>query len=306
MTRSPEGLAISVQTRLVRHARTVGVDPNLVLTRFAVERFLYRLSRSPHAERFVLKGALLLLAWLGETTRPTRDADLLGFGDLSDEALVELFREICEVDVEPDAMTYLPETVAIAPIRPQHAYGGRRVTIQARLGSARLRVQVDIGIGDVVTPAAEWLEYPSLLDFPAPRLRAYPPETVIAEKLHAMVLLGSKNSRMRDFFDIDALAAAESFEAQRLADALRATFERRRTSIPDSVPLALTDEFSAAPDKQAQWQAFRSKNRLDDSSETLVQVAARVAAFLLPVIEVARARTKWSAIWPAGGPWEAA
>jgi hypothetical protein len=306
MTRSSEGLVVSVQTRLVRHAKTLDVDPNLVLTRFAVERFLYRLSRSPHAERFVLKGALLLLAWLGETTRPTRDADLLGFGDLSDGALIELFREICNVEVAPDAMTYQSESVAIAPIRPEDAYGGRRVTVQARLGSARLRVQVDVGIGDVVTPAPEWLEYPSLLDFPAPRLRAYPPETVIAEKLHAMVVLGSKNSRMRDFFDIDALAAAESFEGQRLADAISATFECRRTSIPGSIPLALTAEFAAAPQKQAQWQAFRSKNRLNASSETLLEVVARVAAFLQPVIEIAQARTKWSAIWPAGGPWQAA
>jgi len=306
MTRSSEGLAISVQTRLVRHAKNLGVDPNLVLTRFAIERLLYRLSRSRHANRFVLKGALLLLAWLGETTRPTRDADLLGFGDLSDEALIELFRDICSVEVEPDAMTYLPETIAIALIRPEDTYGGRRVTVKARLGLARLRVQVDVGIGDVVTPAPEWLEYPSLLDFPAPRLRAYPPQTVIAEKLHAMVVLGSKNSRMRDFFDVDALAAAKSFEGQRLSDALSATFERRKTSIPDSTPPALTAEFAAAPESQAQWQAFRSKNRLDESSETLSDVAARVAEFLLPVIEAARTRTKWSAIWPAGGPWQVA
>ncbi|MGH7575039.1 MAG: nucleotidyl transferase AbiEii/AbiGii toxin family protein [Longimicrobiales bacterium] len=304
MTPSADGLAVSVQTRLVRHAKTLGVDPNLVLTRFAVERFLYRLSRSPHTERFVLKGALLLLAWLGETTRPTRDADLLGFGDLSDQALLEMFREICQVRVERDAMTYLPETVAIAPIRPEDAYGGRRVTVQARLGSARLRVQVDVGIGDVVTPAPEWLEYPALLDFPAPRLRSYPPETVIAEKLHAMVVLGSKNSRMRDFFDIDALAAAESFEGRRLADALSATFGRRRTALPDQIPLALTAEFAAAPEKEAQWQAFRSKNRLDESPETLTELATRVAAFLQPVIEAARTGRRRTAIWPVGGPWQ--
>jgi Nucleotidyl transferase AbiEii toxin, Type IV TA system len=216
-----------------------------------------------------------------------------------------MFREICKVEVAPDAMTYLPETVALAPIRPEAAYGGRRVTLQARLGSARLRVQVDVGIGDVVTPPPEWLEYPSLLDFPAPRLRSYPPETVIAEKLHAMVVLGSKNSRMRDFFDIDALAAAESFEGQRLADALSATFERRTTSLPDTVPLALTAEFAAAPEKEAQWQAFRSKNRLDDSPKTLMELATRVAAFLQPAIEAARTGTRWNAIWPAGGPWQA-
>jgi predicted nucleotidyltransferase component of viral defense system len=306
MTPSSKGLAVSVQTRLVRHARNLGVDPNLVLTRFAIERFLYRLSRSPHAERFVLKGALLILAWLGETTRPTRDADLLGFGDLSDDSLTRVFREICVVDVEPDAMQYLAESVAIVPIRPEDSYGGRRVTVQARLGSAQLRVQVDVGIGDVVTPAPEWLEYPSLLDFPAARIRSYPRETVVAEKLHAMVVLGAKNSRMRDFFDVDALAEAEPFEGHRLTDAVRATFERRKTLIPDAIPLALIPEFAAAPEKQAQWQAFRSKNRLVGSSETLLEVAGRLATFLQPVIEAARTHSKWSAIWPPGGPWQAA
>ena len=158
MTRAREGIARSVQVRLARHAKEIGVDPNLVLTRYAVERYLYRLSRSAHADRFVLKGALLLLAWLGETLRPTRDADLLGFGELSDDALVKIFREVCTVEVEPDAATFLPDSVRVAPIREEDAYGGRRVTLQARVGAARLTVQVDIGIGDAVTPAPQWLE----------------------------------------------------------------------------------------------------------------------------------------------------
>ena len=153
MTSARDGLARSVQVRLARHAKAVGADPNLVLTRYAVERFLYRLSRSSHADQFVLKGGLLLLVWLGETIRPTRDADLLGFGELSDEALLPMFREVCDVEVEPDAMRYLPDSVRLEPIRPEDAYGGRRVTVQAEIGAARVRLQIDIGIGDVVTPA---------------------------------------------------------------------------------------------------------------------------------------------------------
>ncbi len=155
-----------MQVRLAQHAKTIGVDPNLALTRYAVERFLYRLSRSPHAERFVLKGALLLLVWLGETLRPTRDADLLGFGELSDDALRQIVRDICSIPVEPDAMTFLADTVDVQPIREEDAYGGRRVILEARLGPARLRIQVDVGIGDAVTPGPQWLEYPSLLDLP--------------------------------------------------------------------------------------------------------------------------------------------
>lgn len=305
MTAASSALAQSIQARLVRHAKMLGVDPNLILTRYAMERFLYRLSCSPDAERFVLKGALLLLVWLGETIRPTRDADLLGFGDLSDEALARTFREVCAVGVESDAMTYLPDSIRIAAIRPEDAYGGKRVTLDSRLGPARLRVQVDVGIGDVVIPEPVWLDYPSLLDLPLARLRAYRPETAIAEKFHAMVTLGSKNSRMRDFFDVDALAAHQSFSGQVLVDALRATFERRRTEVPSGLPLALTPAFSASSEKQAQWAGFVKKNRLSSAPADLGQVVERLARFLAPVVNAAERGAAMDLVWPAGGPWEA-
>ena len=158
--------------------------------------------------------------WLGETLRPTRDADLLGFGEMSDDALREIFREVCGVEVEPDAMAFLPDTVEVQAIREEDAYGGRRVALQARLGPARLRIQVDIGIGNAVTPSPQWLEYPSLLDLPRPRLRAYPRETVVAEKLHAMVLLGMRNSRMKDYFDVRALLREGELDENQLARAI--------------------------------------------------------------------------------------
>lgn len=260
------GLAQSVQVRLARHAREIGVDPNLVLTRYGTERFLYRLSRSPYTEQFVLKGALLLLVWLGETLRPTRDADLLGFGELSDDALKEIFGEVCTVEVERDAVTFLPDTVEVHAIRDQEAYGGRRVTLQARLGPARIRVQVDIGIGDAVVPGPQWLEYPSLLDLPRPRLRAYPREVVVAEKLHAMVLLGMRNSRMKDYFDVHALLREGGMNARHLASAIAATFERRRTDVPEGVPVGLSDAFSDDAGHQIRWRAFLDRNRLQRPS----------------------------------------
>jgi len=188
VTDAPKGLPVSVQVRLVQHAKATGIDPNVVLARYAAERFLYRLSRSRYADRFVLKGALMMLVWLGETIRPTRDADLLGFGEVSQESLARIFTDVCNLNVEADGLQYLPSSIRIAPIRPEDAYGGFRATIRALLGSARLHVQVDVGIGDAVVPEPEWLEYPSLLDFPMPRLKVYRPETAIAEKLHAMVM----------------------------------------------------------------------------------------------------------------------
>lgn len=281
----------------------MGVDPNLVLTRFATERLLYRLSRSRHAERFVLKGALLLLMWLGETIRPTRDADLLGFGDLSDETLAATFAEVCAVNVEPDGMTFDAATIRVAPIRPEDVYGGRRVALLARLGSARIRVQVDVGIGDAAVPAPEWCDYPSLLDLPRPRLRAYRPETVIAEKAHAMVLLGTKNSRMRDFFDVYQLAQHASFDGASLASAIRATFERRRTAIPEALPSALTPAFAQAHDKRAQWNAFLQKNRLTTAPKDLETVLTILAQFLGPVFDAAARAGDFRFVWQPGGPW---
>ncbi|MGH8682857.1 MAG: nucleotidyl transferase AbiEii/AbiGii toxin family protein [Burkholderiales bacterium] len=297
------GLPVSVQVRLARHARAIGMDPNLVLARFAVERFLYRLSRSPYADRFVLKGALLMLVWIGETVRPTRDADLLGFGEITGQSLTRIFTEVCNADVEPDGLEFLPSSLRVAPIRSEDAYGGLRATLQARLGKARLRVQVDVGIGDAVSPEPAWLEYPALLGFPRPRLRAYRPETAIAEKLHAMVVLGEANSRMRDFFDIHALAQHERFDGEVLARAVRATFDRRRTPIPDLLPFALTPAFAALRQKQVQWQGFLRKNGGLATPAELSAVVAGIAAFLKPAITAAQSGKPLKSTWPAGGPW---
>lgn len=288
MTGIRDGLARSVQVRLARHAKTIGVDPNLVLTRYAVERFLYRLSRTPYAERFVLKGALLLLVWLGEALRPTRDADLLGFGDLSDDSLVQIFKDVCGVQVDADGMVYLRDTVRVEPIRAEDDYGGQRVTLQAQMGAARLGVQVDIGIGDAVTPAPEWLEYPSLLDLPRPRLRAYPRETVIAEKLHAMEYLGLRNSRMKDYFDIYALSREGKTDSARLAGAIAATFARRKTALPEGQLQGLGNEFADDTAKQTQWNQFLARNRLE--APTLGQVISDIRDLIAEPLRMARQR----------------
>ncbi len=303
MTDASKGLPVSVQVRLVQHARATGIDPNVVLARYAAERFLYRLSCSRYADRFVLKGALLMLVWLGETIRPTRDADLLGFGDMSQESLTRIFTDVCGIDVEPDGLQYLPSSIRISPIRPEDAYGGLRATIQARLGSARLHVQVDVGIGDSVVPEPEWLEYPSLLDFPMPRLKVYRPETAIAEKLHAMVMLGEANSRMRDFFDIHALSENRHFDGDILTRAVRATFERRRTPIPEFLPLAMTPAFAMIPAKQTQWQGFLGKSGISSAPAQLRDVVIRITAFLEPIIIEARGSATLKLAWIPGGPW---
>lgn len=297
------GLVQSVQTRLVRHAKTLGVDPNLVLTRYAAERLLYRLSRSPDAERFVLKGALMLLVWLGESIRPTRDADLLGFGTLDTESLRAIFAGLCTLKVELDGLRFDAATVQVAPIRVEDAYGGQRVRLLAHLGSARLPVQVDVGIGDAVFPEPQWIDYPSLLGLPAPRLRAYRPESSIAEKLHAMVELGSRNSRMRDFFDVRALAVGGTFEGPVLGRAIASTFARRRTPVPTTLPLALTRDFAAIEGKGAQWHGFVRKLPGTSAPLDLATVIDTVAAFAGPVVIATGRDEDFERTWQPGGPW---
>ncbi|HEX6813324.1 MAG TPA: nucleotidyl transferase AbiEii/AbiGii toxin family protein [Planctomycetota bacterium] len=297
------GLAHSVQVRLVRHAKQVGIDPNNVLARYACERLLYRLSKSPHADRFVLKGALLLLVWLGEAIRPTRDADLLGFGDLDPESLRRIFADVCALAVEPDGLDFDSGSLHVGPIRIEDAYGGQRVEMLARLGKARLRVQVDVGIGDAVVPEPQWIDYPSLLDMPRPRLRAYRPETTIAEKLHAMVELGSRNSRMRDFFDVRALAAAHAFDGAVLGNAIVSTFARRRTPVPTEMPIALTSAFAAIEGKGAQWSGFVRRLPGSSASSDFEAVIAAVAAFAGPVLLAVGRGNPFGKTWPPGGPW---
>ncbi len=228
----PVNLAASVRQRLQNLSVSRGEDPNLTLTRYALERLLYRIARSEYVEQFILKGAMLFALWMESDHRPTRDLDLLGFGEASNERLTGIFHELCDVDVEPDGLTFDAGSVRVAEIREGQAYQGQRVKLIGLLGTARVPVQIDVGFGDVVTPTAKEIDYPTLLDLPAPRIRAYPPETVVAEKLQAMVALGVQNSRMRDFYDLRIIARQFSFEGATLVAAVTATFYRRLTDIP--------------------------------------------------------------------------
>jgi hypothetical protein len=268
--------AASALARLLDRARRRGENYNLLLSRFAMERLLFRLSISPHAGSFVLKGALLFALWYDTPHRPTKDADLLGFGADDADTLRATFAEICAIDAD-DGVRYDHQSMKIAPIREDKRYGGMRLSLLALVGSARLPVQVDIGFGDAIVPAADFVTYPTLLDgMDAPRLRAYPVYTVIAEKFHAMVELGIANSRMKDFFDLATIARSTALDGNVLVAALRATFARRGTALPETTPIALSQEFATDAAKAMQWRAFLSKARLpaDDLSEIVILLAA--------------------------------
>ncbi len=281
-----EGLAASIHARLLNRAKARGEDFNLILTRYALERFLYRLSLVPAREAYWLKGAMLFDLWFDVSHRPTRDADFLGFGPMDTEALSGTIREICGVAVD-DGMEYDPASITIEEIREDARYGGLRVRLLGRLGNARCTVQLDVGYGDAVTPGPEEAVYPTLLDNqPPPRLRVYPRAAVVAEKLEAIVSLGMANSRMKDYFDLRALAHEGALDPQLLADAIAATFQRRRTAVPAEVPLGLSDEFARDAAKRALWKAFLGKNRLD--APTLDEVIEELRRFVAEPLELAR------------------
>lgn len=305
MSASIQNVAASVHQRLLNESRARNVDFNLLLARFTNERFLYRLARSPYVDRFVLKGAMLLQIWLPEMGRPTRDLDLLGFGDLSADRLRVIFAELCDQPVESDGIRFLADSVTVRAIREQDEYGGQRVTLAGHLGTARLHVQVDVGVGDRLTPPAEWIEYPVLIDLPRPRLRAYRAETAIAEKLHAMVVLDMQNSRMKDFFDIWRLGAERSFTGDVLVEAVRNTFDRRQTPVPLVLPAALTVQFSSNPVKMQQWKAFLQRSQMRHVSEDLTTVAEEIKQFLGPVLDAACGGQAFPMTWSPGGPWTA-
>ena len=252
----------SIRQRLLDRARTCGEDFQLVLDRYAVERLLYRLSISPHREQFLLKGALLFALWFDQPHRPTRDADLLGFGPPDPERLAALAAELCAIEAD-DGLRFDVGSMAVEPIREEAAYEGLRIRLLAFLGDARCHVQWDVGFGDAVTPAPADVDYPVLLEgMPAPRLRVYSRETVFAEKLEAIATLGIANSRMKDYFDLLALLHEGAMDKPVLTQAIRATFQRRATVLPDGVPFGLTDAFASDAQKQTQWTAFLRRNRL--------------------------------------------
>jgi predicted nucleotidyltransferase component of viral defense system len=275
--------AASVRARLLNIAKAQRADFNQVLVRFALERILYRLAQSQHAERFLLKGALLFTLWYNMPHRATRDADLLGYGPSDPNVVAETFREIAAVVVD-DGMAFDPASVTVEEIRKDAGYGGVRVVISGELAKARCKIQIDVGFGDAVTPAPVDSEYPVLLDnLPAPRLRTYPIYTAVAEKFHAIALLGMTNSRLKDYFDLSVIMDRETLDSELLAKAIRATFERRGMSVSDAVPVGLTDEFAHDSSRQSLWLAFLRKNSLEP--EPLPAVVDRLRLALAPALK---------------------
>lgn len=304
---APANSSASVLARLRALDPKNAHDFQRTLSRYANERVLARLVASPHAPRFILKGAMMFTVWEGHPHRPSKDLDFLGLGDPAVEHIREVFRSILAVDLaasgDDDGISFEVEALTAAAIREEVAYGGVRVEVFARLGAARIKVQIDVGFGDAVTPGVAAVDFPTLLGTQPLHLQAYPRETVVAEKLEAMVRLGLLNSRLKDYFDLATIAQRFDVDGDVLVQAIRATFERRQMPLPIGLPAGLTAAYFDDPGKRTLWAAFVRKSGLT-GARTLPEVGAELVGFLAQPLQRATASDgAWHAHWPAGGPW---
>lgn len=302
MTREIRNLSASVRQRLFNRAKETHRPFDELLQYFAMERFLYRLSRSPYKEKVVLKGALMFVAWDAPLARATRDIDLLGKMENDARKIEDMIRQACRTPVEPDGIAFDPSSVSSDRIKEGADYEGVRIRFSARLGQARVPMQIDLGFGDTVSPGPAEIVYPSILGMPRPRLKGYPRETATAEKFQAMVELGELNSRIKDFYDIYILARQFDFDGETLREALVKTFANRKTLIHEK-PIAFSASFAANPEKTLLWSSFLRRASLDRAPKDFTTVIKTLRDFLLPIAKAALKKEKTSLIWKAPGPW---
>jgi hypothetical protein len=301
--KDPQDVSSSVHQRLLNKARESGRPFNELFQYFSMERFLYRLSLTPHAQKFVLKGALMFTAWNIQASRTTKDIDFLGKLENSVEAMITVIRDTCIQTVEPDGMNFDPESVTCNPIIEDAVYEGIRMFVRGNLGKSRVRLQLDVGFGDVVFPSELNVKYPVILDFPVPTLKGYTPESMIAEKFQAMIKLGELNSRMKDFYDIWLLSKRFDFSGQVLAEAITRTFKIRRTEIPDQ-PSVFKKTFSEDQTRETQWRAFLRKTVLASTTHSFYEVMTEIKSFLVPVSSAIVSQESFQKKWKAPGPWK--
>jgi predicted nucleotidyltransferase component of viral defense system len=298
-----KNIAASVHQRLLGKARESVRPFNELFQYYAIERFLYRFSKSSFAERFILKGALMLIVWESPVSRPTMEIDMLGKVENSVDAIVSMVRDVCPQEVVPDGIVFDPKSARGERITEDAHYEGVRVGFQGSLATARITIQLDVGFGDIVIPPPELTTYPIILDFPAPQIRGYSRESTIAEKFEAMVKLGIMNSRMKDFWDLWLLSQHFDFDGKTLAEAIVKTFSTRHTAIPAD-PIAFTPAFIRDAQKAAQWKAFLRKNRMVNIPDNFEEVVEYVSIFLKPLVDSLVNDKPVPATWKVPGPWQ--
>jgi len=305
MSPSAKNRVASILARLRNQATEEGVSFNQVLQFYAIERFLWRLSQSSHAESVVLKGALLLKTIGIPRARPTMDIDFLRKGRSDSASLIALVRDCANIENGEDGISFDSKTISAQAITKDAEYQGTRVRVAARLGTVRLSVQIDFGVGDAVVPRPKLIEYPVLLNQAGLTILAYPIEAVVAEKFQAMIELEAANSRMKDFYDVYTCSRHCDFEGGTLVRSLTATFKRRSTELPIELPVAFTSAFFDDEAHLKQWRAFAQRIGEPELSDRFGPIVGDVASFLMPVAIAASREKPFAQRWEAGGPWQA-
>ena len=280
MKKDIKNIPASIRAKLQNKAKENNRPFSEILQYYGMERFLYRFSRSRYVDRFVLKGALLFTVWQIPERRATLDIDFLAHFDNQVTSIEKVIRDVCEIPIVSDGLIFNPENVKGQKIKEDADYEGVRIKLVGFLERARIPMQIDIGFGDIIYPKSETIDYPVILDLPKPRLKGYPVESVVSEKFEAMVKLGLLNSRMKDFYDIWLMMRQFDFNNSKLAEAVRRTFEHRKTSLPQNKPLFAAEIYDEKSDRQTLWKAFLKKGDIKHAPESLATVARKIEEFL--------------------------
>ncbi len=293
----------SVRAKLHNKRKEAGIPFLEILRNYAMERFLYRFSQAEFADEFVLKGALLFTAWRVPERRPTLDIDLLAHYSNEITEIEKVVKEVCIAQVTPDGLAFDPDSVSGAKIKEDADYEGVRVKFLGFLGKSRIPMRIDFGFGDTVYPLPRNIDYPVILDFPAPRLKGYAPETVVSEKFETMIQLGLLNSRMKDFYDLWLMARRFDFKGAILAEALKKTFAHRKTALPQKSLLFAQEIYDETSDRQTLWKAFLTKGQIKNTPEKLSETAKVIEKFLIKPLAAISKGEKFNDTWKAPGPW---
>ncbi len=305
MAKTAKNPAASVRARLLAHAKQRGDDYQRILTRYAIERLLFRLSQTEAAERYVLKGAMLFVTWPEHVFRPTGDLDLLGQGDPDPAAIAKHFARICQVEVPNDGIRFDAASLEVEAVREADKYQGVQLGLKGELDRAVIRVRVDIGFGDHVYPLPKRGKFPSLLpDLPQANILMYPPETVVAEKFEAMIRFGEANGRIKDFYDIWVTARTFPFDLANMVEAVSGTLRRRETAIPTEMPAGLTKAFAAIAEDRGLWSGFLRRNPPNLKPPPFAELLEELRRFFAPIIASLGAPEGANGRWdPDGGAW---
>jgi predicted nucleotidyltransferase component of viral defense system len=299
-----KNLTASIRARLQNKAKETDRSFSEILQYYGMERFLYRFSQSQYAEKFILKGALMFTVWEIPERRTTLDIDFSAEYDNHVDAIEKVIKNICHIPVTADGLVFDAKTVKGQKITENAEYGGVRVKFTGFLERSRIPMQIDVGFGDVIYPKFHTIDYPVILEFPVIRLKGYPVESVVSEKFEAMVKLGLLNSRMKDFYDVWIMMRQFNFNGSRLAEAIKRTFNHRKTPIPLNKPLFAEEIYDEKSDRQTLWQAFLKKENIKHAPEKLSDTAGGIEKFLIRPLKAINKNEKFDELWIAPGPWK--